>query len=340
MSIIRDITLKIIRKYPSMINHVPFSYVADTIFWDLVGYKLRTWSFYSKYFYYYLGNIVENPMELINDEGIIRLKSGLNISFNRENKEDVLNLLALIAIDGIELNNNKPFSWKFDPNTMILTTPQGINFYIKFLRRNIFAETFLYDIHFTGFNLQNKTVITAGSFIGDTALYFASNGARVYAFEANPDFYSQSLKNIELNPKLKENITIRNWAIQEDGEIDFYLYNDNSSSFKTKAKNKIKVKSVSLSTILKEFEIDDPYLLDIDIKGSEYTIFKKDLESIKKFHKLRIEYLNTIDGNKIYDLNFISKNLEELGFNIRYFKHYEGPFSLNYNGTIYAEKKF
>lgn len=92
-----------------------------------------------------------------------------------------------------------------------------------------------------------------------------------------------------------------------------------------------------MSTILKEFDIVDPYLLDIDIKGKEFQIIND--ENISRFKMVRIEY-STYMGNKLIGNRdeSISK-LERCGFNkIRIFKHNEGVYDLNDVGTIEAKK--
>ena len=94
---------------------------------------------------------------------------------------------------------------------------------------------------------------------------------------------------------------------------------------------------VSLSTILKEFSIESPFLLDLDIKGKEFEIMND--ESIPKFEMVRIEYSTHI-GNKLTgSRNDIIYKLREYGFNkIRIFKHNEGIYDLNNCGTIEAIK--
>ena len=57
----------------------------------------------------------------------------------------------------------------------------------------IFSETFLADIHFSNFDLKNKIVIQAGGFIGDTALYYSSRGAKVFSFEPDINSYQLAL---------------------------------------------------------------------------------------------------------------------------------------------------
>jgi hypothetical protein len=51
---------------------------------------------------------------------------------------------------------------------------------------NVVSETWLFDIHFLGFNLTNWLIIDIGAFVGDTALYYAKRGVFVIAAEPLP----------------------------------------------------------------------------------------------------------------------------------------------------------
>jgi FkbM family methyltransferase len=204
----------------------------------------------------------------------------------------------------------------------------------------VFSETFLSDIHFSDFNLENEIVIQAGGFIGDTALYYANRGAKVYSFEPDINSFNLALENIKLNPEFSKRIVMKNYAIGNDETIEFPI-NPNgsggSSAYDLNGKKTIKVKSASIKTILEEFSIDNPYLLDLDIKGKEFEIIND--KSISKFKMIRIEYSTSIDGKKIGEREQLIEKLKEYGFNkIRIFKHNGGRYDLMDHGTIEAVK--
>jgi len=196
------------------------------------------------------------------------------------------------------------------------------------------------DIHFSNFDLNNKIVIQAGGFIGDTALYYASRGAIIYSFEPDFNSYNLALENLKLNPELSEKIIMKNYAIGNDGEIDYPLDpngSEHSSAYDLENKKTVRVKSVSLSSILKEFSIEAPFLLDLDIKGKEFEIIND--EGISKFEMVRIEYTTCIGNKVIGNRDDIIKRLRDYGFNkIRIFKHNELVYDLNVHGTIEAVK--
>jgi len=98
------------------------------------------------------------------------------------------------------------------------------------------------------------------------------------------------------------------------------------------------VKSKSISEILQEFNIHSPYLLDLDIKGSEFDVIMDN--SISQFKKIRIEYSPYLIKNSGKTLIFLIEKLKENGFqNIRIYKHSNIRFDLMNHGTLEAEKQ-
>jgi len=204
---------------------------------------------------------------------------------------------------------------------------------------NLLDETFLYQIHFSGFNLRGKTVITAGAYFGDTPLFYSYYGAKVYAFEPDPNSFEKAKENISINPALKDNIILRNYAIGNDGEVDFPLEENSGSSsiYKVDVKKKIRVKSVSIKTILNEFNISDPYLLDLDIKGAEFIIIED--PSISSFKKIRIEYSPYLLNESDKTLEYLIERLKGYGFTkIKVFKLPHVRIDLTRLGVLEAEK--
>lgn len=270
--------------------------------------------------------------------GNLHLSNGYILSFSTETKKDIVRLFLFSMINGVEFSNIDGF-WSFDSDQNIIKTSSSIKFFIDNFGSVIFAETFLFGIHYDE-NLKNNIVITGGGFIGDTALYYASMGATVFCFEPDPINYRLAIRNISLNQELKNNIVLQNFAIGKDAIIDFSPGEGGiggNSIYYTDINNSVKVRSVSITTILKELNITSPYLLDLDIKGYEYRVI--DDPGISKFSKVRIEYNTEMSGIKLEGRQFLIDKLEELGFKIdRIYKHNCLPFDLNYHGTIEASK--
>jgi FkbM family methyltransferase len=282
-------------------------------------------------------NKAYNLINLLKKRGCLIFKNNVKICFNEKSEKDVKNLFIFNKFHGVEFSDKQGY-WHYRDN--IITTPDGIRFNIKKFDPLIFSETFLNDIHFSDFDLKNKIVIQAGGFIGDTALYYASRGAIIYSFEPEINSYNLALENIKLNPDLSKKIVMKNYALGKDEEMDFPIdpnVSGGSSAYNLENKKTVKVKSFSVSNILKEFSIERPFLLDLDIKGKEFEIIND--KNIQKFEMVRIEYSKRIDNIKIGSRDDIIKKLGEYGFSkIRIFKHNHLSFDLMVHGTLEAKK--
>lgn len=224
-----------------------------------------------------------------------------------------------------------------DLESGIIQTHQGIKFSADSF--GPLDETFLHQIHFAGYDLRGKTVVTGGAYVGDTPLYFSYYGATVYAFEPDPVSFGKANRNILLNPELKERITLKNYAIGKDEEINFPLTRDSGSSglYTRQGTSTINVQSKSVSSIIDEFSISEPYLLDLDIKGEEFTIVND--PAVSNFKKVRIEYSPYLfkDSNKSPEI--LIEKLKALGFTkFRLYKHNNLRFDLQSHGTIECEQ--
>ncbi|WP_238525249.1 FkbM family methyltransferase [Saccharolobus islandicus] len=279
-------------------------------------------------------NGFKNILPLLLKKGKITFPNGFSITVNKENFRDVLALYLFSIKYGVNIGDE----WKVNEEHYTIATPDGIKFSLRGFDHIIFAETFLYDTHFTDFDLNGRIVIHAGAYVGETALYYAKKGAYVYAFEPQLDCYEIAKHNLELNPDLAKKVTLKNWAIGHDDDLEFPSIecNGDMSLFKESSK-KMRIRSVSISTILKEFNILNPDILDLDIKGAEFYVIND--KSLEKFRVIRIEYETLINGKKVGDPNYLIDKLKSYGFNkIRIYKHNELPFPLSVNGTIVAYK--
>jgi len=210
----------------------------------------------------------------------------------------------------------------------LLRMPDGILLTIDSFDPAIIAETWLYDIHFLGFNLSDWFVFDIGAFVGDTALYYARRGAFVVAVEPLPSNYETMIRNLELNPELKPRIIPINAAISsEDGFVEF-RYNvaiDGSASAHGMGKFAVKVRSVRLSTLIRELESRGINMskfrvrvLKADCKGCEYELVNDG--SLRLFDIVKIEYGGYLINKTYHEL---MGRLEELDFRCRVWAHNE-----------------
>lgn len=160
--------------------------------------------------------------QLFKKEGYFICPNNFRLYFTEENKKYIKRVFQFSIVYGVKFSDKMGY-WNYKDN--IIITPANIKFNVKNFDPLIFSETFLSDIHFSDFNLNNKIVIQGGGFTGDTALYYAFRGAKIYSFEPDINSYNLALENIKLNPELSENIVMKNYAIGNDGGNRFSIRN-------------------------------------------------------------------------------------------------------------------
>jgi FkbM family methyltransferase len=161
-------------------------------------------------------------------------------------------------------------------------------------------------------NVKGKEVIDIGANIGDSAIYFASNGAkRVYAFEPYPYSYNIANNNIGLN-ELQDKITLINQGCggkETTIKIGSNYENFGGTDLKSFKSGK-EMKITTLNEIIKKFNIEYPAILKIDCEGCEYEVLLKANNSdLKKFKQIQIEYH--------YGYLNLKRKLEEAGFKVK-----------------------
>ncbi|QFW68505.1 MAG: SAM dependent methyltransferase [Nanoarchaeotal virus 1] len=177
-------------------------------------------------------------------------------------------------------------------------------------------------------NVQNKSVLDIGAFVGDSPIYFILKGAKkVYAIEPHPKAYKEMKKNIKLN-KMKDKIIPINMGIDYKGKyvyipkekinIEGTLFESDIPWYKG-----IEIPAGKLSDIIDKYNID-AQILKMDCEGCEYDIILKDYDTIKEFDEIGFEYhsYNTKIPvsklleklNKDFECKFIKGEInEELG---------------------------
>jgi FkbM family methyltransferase len=216
-----------------------------------------------------------------------------------------------------------------DKGLVFLKTPDGILLVARALDPIVLVETYLYDIHFLGFDLTDWLIVDVGAYIGDTPLYYAKRGALVVAVEPLPSNYEVMLWNLELNPDLKHRVIPVNAAISgRDGFVEFSYSTptDGGASIYGGGRFKVKVRSMRLSTLIKEvtsmgldlgrFKIR---VLKMDCKGCEYDVINE-VDVLRLFDIVKIEYSGHLRSKTYHELKSV---LEKLGFTCRVWAHHE-----------------
>jgi len=141
-------------------------------------------------------------------------------------------------------------------------------------------------------NVQNKSVLDIGAFVGDSAIYFILKGAKkVYAIEPYPNAYNEMWDNIILNDMEKQIIPInvginykRNYVVINTKKID----EAEDTLFKSEGIG-MRIPAGKLSKIIDKYNID-AQVLKIDCMGCEYDLILKDYDTIKEFEEIGFKY--------------------------------------------------
>jgi FkbM family methyltransferase len=267
---------------------------------------------------------------------IIRLKSGgvvdvppriysllINAYFNNMiheiyKEDDALVIDGIIKISRI---NGK----------LVYITPDNVKLLAEDPELGEYGETefvTIYQTYILGANsmvpvMKGWLVIDIGAFIGDTSLYYAKRGAFVIAVEPVPSHYNVLVKNIELNPELKDKIIPVNVAISDhDGFIDLAIEGiaHGGASQYQNFSNKIRVRALTLKSLLKYVEENHGIRIDrfnvkaikFDCEGCEYEVINNEIDIISRlFDFLVIECHGYLRNSTIFD---IINNLHEKGF--------------------------
>jgi FkbM family methyltransferase len=186
-------------------------------------------------------------------------------------------------------------------------------------------------------NVKGKEVVDVGANIGDSAIYFAVNGAKhVYAFEPYPFSYKIAVKNIKLN-KLEKKVSLLNEAIGRENKtiyIDENYENTGEDDLKEFKKGK-KIRVTTLEEVVKRFKLKDA-ILKMDCEGCEYnSILNTPNEVLRNFEQIMLEYH--------YGYLNLKKKLEEAGFKVKvslpiygFSKRAQNPHMLG--GYLYAQR--
>jgi len=147
------------------------------------------------------------------------------------------------------------------------------------------------DEEYKFLNVQNRSVLDIGAFIGDSPIYFILKGAKkVYAIEPHPDAYNEMIENIKLN-NMEDKIIPINMGINYESNyisIPTTVANTQGTLLRSEG-NGSKVLAGKLSDIIDKYNID-AQVLKMDCEGCEYDIILKDYDIIKEFDEIGFEY--------------------------------------------------
>lgn len=135
-------------------------------------------------------------------------------------------------------------------------------------------------------DVKRKIVIDIGAYIGDSAIYFAINGAKeVIAYEP----YPKTCRVTALNTKGYKCVRVINNAVTgKNGAL--MLNADYSGGSDLSHTGGARVASISLSSIVERYRLRDA-ILKIDCEGSEYEILcNSSRKTLRAFKQIELEY--------------------------------------------------
>ena len=289
-------------------------------------------------------------LEILFDENSRFRISLKELSFEDENLLELLhfgyrhcaNFLSDVALPDIRKQTYRIIS---ENDKKIIITSNGVRFFLDSIHPgNTIIETFVREIHSINpkIDWNDKVVVDVGAECGDTPLYFASMGARVFAFEPIKKNFEFFKKNMSLNPILSEKIIPINAAIGKDEQLKFYVSDNDETgtlgaSFVSNNQGKNfkyeLVDGYKLETARKKFGINHIDLLKMDCKECEFYLTDEDLKDIDR---IKLEY--TIQ-NKKYKLDDLLNLLKRNGFRCSIFRNGDlSRLSNRISGNIYATK--
>lgn len=266
--------------------------------------------------------------------GQLRFADGFEMPVQASNLAVAINLVRLSYFGASLTNSSTPRwgSWVVSLDSGILQTPEGIRFCLESMEPAIFAETFIHQIHFFDFDLTGKVVVDVGGFVGDTALFFANLGAKVIVYEPDPTNFSMLLRNIELNPRFANRITVWNKAVGTSGSLPVAIGLKGGSGVYASSSHVRNMPSVDLRGILEENNIRRAHILKIDSKGTEFDLLAQ--QPISQFDIISCEYSADIAGKSP---EMLVDMVKAAGFTrVRVFKHNCFYYRLQEHGTIQA----
>lgn len=177
-------------------------------------------------------------------------------------------------------------------------------------------EIFIDEIYkVKSFSNMPPVILDCGANIGLSAIYFSEMyGAKVFAFEADPDIYKALQKNTKENC-LKGSVDVINKAIWKNEEgVIFDVEGGYSGQIHQHGhhlvKDSIKIPSIGLRKLLSENEKVD--FLKLDIEGAENEVFLDCKGLLNKIEYIFIEW-HSITQESQY-LGEILNLLKEEGF--------------------------
>ena len=227
------------------------------------------------------------------------------------------------------------YSWKLYRFNL---APRGIPVEMYFTPKNIYTEFLLrqYEFQNSSVNISVKdgdTVIDAGACWGDTALLFAYQvgySGQVYSFEFLPSNISILRRNIMLNNRLAERISVIEKPLWETSDRLMYYFENGPGSrvgFEKMNPDSKAVETICIDDLVERQRIQKVDFIKMDIEGAEQPALRGAIKTIRRFRpKLAIAIYHNLD-----DFAGVAELINSMGLG---YKFYLGHFSVHSEETI------
>ena len=225
-----------------------------------------------------------------------------NVSINMD--------ISVASAFATSLNNIKKYGWRLVDVSNNLAIYENVQKGIRLYSRiddgwpysAAIYEIFVQEVYKSDF--KNKIVIDVGAYRGESAIYFAINGAKkVIALEPDEDNYKLALLNIKENG-LEDKIMLLNKALAPtEGVINFYKYLCSTNANSIDPNNMVKlndqiivkqVETVTLNQLIKMIR-ERIGLLKLDCEGCEYSVLNS-FSDFDMIESIILEYHNGIQN--------------------------------------------
>lgn len=155
-------------------------------------------------------------------------------------------------------------------------------------------------------------IIDAGAYIADVSCFFASKyNCRIISLEPNKDSYEFALNNTALYPK----ITLLNKGLWYK-KAKLIVKGEGTGSEVIESNNEVyDIDGISLTDLIKEYNINLIEILKIDIEGAEEVIFSNDISNWINIVKIILIEIHTESGKEL-----ILKKLKENNFEVMQYR--------------------
>ncbi len=240
----------------------------------------------------------------------VKMKDGSRIVFDRRNINELISRMRSIGLDK-RIRSRLKVRIQGEKAT-INTGNRTLNIGLESL--SPVALEFFNKPH-KQMDVKGRTVVDIGAYLGETALYYATEGKAkaVYAYEIFPFLSRKARINVKING-LENRIKVFNEGLDEKPGSQMISSGESSFAKLDAAhhKDKMRVKIVTLDQIVDKFRIKNG-ALKVDCEGQEYSIFKTaSSKALHAFDIIHIEYH--------YGYKDLVERLTKEGFKVEYTK--------------------